>query len=472
MIEKISTSLTQLLNAEQAWHYECIVVAKKQNELVIATYEGSTADLSIAELRILLNSSIRFSFYTEDEILQLIAFNYRANKEKESSHLNMNSGDNISDLIWSARNAGSSDIHIEIFDGFGRVRFRVDGKLVEKSILKTTEFPALVNKIKIQSKLDISEKRLPQDGRMQVKNDVENIELRVSILPTLHGEKIVLRILESNADHLNINDIGFNSEQKSVMIKSITKPNGIILISGPTGSGKTTTLYGLLKKLNSVDVNIITIENPIEYTLQGVNQIQVNSSIGLTFSSALKSVLRQDPDIIMLGEIRDSETAELAVRASLTGHLVLSTIHTNNAWGIISRLVDMGIPSFLLKSVLNVAVAQRLIRKLCDHCKIFINSTDLANYLSDYPLIKEKKKDVSYYKSAGCAQCHYTGYKGRVGIFEVIPVNNELKSVLDQDYSEVKSKLFEMGVKSIEQEALDLVYKGVTDVKEVYPFLV
>ena len=265
---------------------------------------------------------------------------------------------------------GSSDIHFEAFEHTRRVRFRIDGKLLERYVIPTEEYPKIINQLKVKSGLDIAEKRLPQDGRININTPTESYDIRVSSLPTLHGEKLVLRLLSKDAANIQLDNLGFTYEELIRYKNSVKNQNGIVLISGPTGSGKTTTLYATLKLLNTNATNILTIEDPIEYTLDGINQVQLKENIGLNFAKSLRTFLGQDPDIIMVGEIRDVDTANMAVRASLTGHLVLSTIHTNSAWSTISRLIDMGVPSFLIASTLKVSVAQRLVRKLCKHCKI------------------------------------------------------------------------------------------------------
>lgn len=297
---------------------------------------------------------------------------YPQNNSNTKSQVKSYSGaydDFLPRVISEAKGIGASDIHIEIYEEMARIRFRIDGKMVERYRISSEEYPALINKIKIQANLDIAEKRLPQDGRIFFRSSVGEFDIRVSSLPTMNGEKIVMRLLSKDAGQIQLSQLGFSEEQLELYTRSVKRPNGIVLISGPTGSGKTTTLYATLQLLNSDETNILTIEDPIEYTLEGVNQVQLKEDIGLTFSSALRTFLRQDPDIIMLGEIRDKETAQMAIRAALTGHLVFSTIHTNSAWGTISRLVDMGIPPYLLASTINLSMAQRLVRLLCPKCK-------------------------------------------------------------------------------------------------------
>ena len=319
------------------------------------------------ELQIILNKEIQLLEDSSENIQQYLSVNFRPqSKTQKDLHY---STDFLEKLLLTAKDIGSSDIHFEPYEYSCRVRFRLDGKLKEQFIISLEEYPVIINKLKIKANLDISEKRLPQDGRMTVKANADAFDIRVSTLPTLHGEKIVLRILSKDATHINLSGLGFSESELQTYTETLKKPNGIILISGPTGSGKTTTLYATLKLLNNEKTNILTIEDPIEYTLEGINQVQLKESIGLDFASTLRTFLRQDPDVIMVGEIRDVKTANMAIRAALTGHLVLSTIHTNSAWATISRLIDMGIPSFLIARTLNVSVAQRLVRILCSTCK-------------------------------------------------------------------------------------------------------
>jgi general secretion pathway protein E/type IV pilus assembly protein PilB len=320
----------------------------------------------------------------------------------------------------------------------------------------------LVNKIKIRANLDISEKRLPQDGRIQY----QDFDIRVSILPTLHGEKIVMRILGHDASSISIDKLGFTEEDKNHYLEGIKKPNGIILISGPTGSGKTTTLYATLKLLNDEKRNIMTVEDPVEYTLKGINQVQLKESIGLTFQSALRSFLRQDPDVIMLGEIRDGETAQMAIRAALTGHLVLSTIHTNSAWGTISRLIDMGVPSFLLANTISTSVAQRLVRKLCVNCAV---ETPLESKDWSYTIPFDAPENHT--TPVGCDKCHYTGYKGRVALYEIIPIDHELAACIKHNDHDITGKLKERNIQSLSNKAYEIFIEGKTSLEEVYPLL-
>ena len=373
----------------------------------------------------------------------------------------------LNDLIREARLLKSSDIHIEIYEEHCRVRIRIDGMMVERYVLKKSEYPSLINKIKIMANLDIAEKRLPQDGRINFKSGEEQFDIRVSILPTLHGEKVVLRLLNNNASNIDLQQVGFSDFDLENYLQGVKRPNGIILISGPTGSGKTTTLYATLKYLNKETRNILTIEDPIEYTLKGINQVQLKESIGLTFASALRTFLRQDPDVIMVGEIRDPETANMAIRAALTGHLVLSTVHTNSAWGTVSRLMDMGIPPFLVANTLNTSVAQRLIRLLCSHCK-----QEQAFEASSYPKHFKPFAIVSHhYLAKGCDQCYYTGYSGRKAVYEVIPLDQELTEEVKNNNISIHSLLQQRGIKTLGENAFALFAGGQTTIEEIYPLL-
>ena len=304
---------------------------------------------------------------------------------------------------------------------------------------------------------------MPQDGR--ITNDT--FDIRVSILPTLYGEKIVMRILGQDASNIDLTALGFQEEELQKYLQAVKKPNGIILISGPTGSGKTTTLYATLKLLNDTRRNIVTVEDPIEYTLKGINQVQLKEDIGLTFASALKSFLRQDPDVIMLGEIRDSETALMAIRASLTGHLVLSTIHTNSAIGTISRLIDMGIPSYLIAETLNLSLAQRLVRKLCNHCK-----SETAYHAEDFPVNFELPFPISqHFKANGCNQCYHTGYSGRTALYEIVNISHP---IAEQIKNNTISKLLSDNkeYESLADKAFALLANGTTSLDEIYPILI
>ncbi|MEM6723840.1 MAG: GspE/PulE family protein, partial [Bacteroidota bacterium] len=356
----IKVEWIQLFQPEQAWNYQ-VVPFDRLNELVYC-YSISNDDQLALELEVVMGFPVHLEILPEAELKELLLRYYRREqgRAKQKEAWQGNERDFLKSLISEAKQLGSSDIHLEPYEHNCRLRLRIDGKLMERFVLDKAQYPSLVNKIKIQANLDIAEKRLPQDGRIFFKDDQgSQFDIRVSVLPSLHGEGIVMRLLSRDATHIDLDRLGFESGSLQDYLEGVRKPNGLVLISGPTGSGKTTTLYATLKELNKTTNKILTIEDPIEYTLPGINQVQLRENIGLNFGAALRTFLRQDPDVIMVGEIRDRDTAEMAIRASLTGHLVLSTIHTNTAWGIVSRLVDMGVPPFLLADTLNLAVAQR-----------------------------------------------------------------------------------------------------------------
>ena len=418
------------------------------------------------ELEILFGKKVVFEKVTSEIIQKTLGTYYRkgsTRKGKESKLYTSKPDDFLLSLIEEAKSLGSSDIHIEAFEEKCRVRIRIDGVLIERYLLNKSEYPSLINKIKIKANLDIAEKRLPQDGRIFYQSGEMKFDIRVSVLPTLHGEKIVLRLLSNDAGNIDITKLGFSEKDMESYMEGIRKPYGILLISGPTGSGKTTTLYATLNILNSEKRNIVTIEDPIEYTLEGINQVQLKEAIGLTFASALRTFLRQDPDIIMLGEIRDGETAQMAIRAALTGHLVLSTIHTNSAWGTVSRLIDMGVPPFLLASTLNTTVAQRLVRLLCPECKKK-ETFDTRMLPEKFPV---KHLVEEHYIAIGCDRCHYTGYKGRRAIYEVIPLDYELSAFIKNNGNDVSQLLSARGIKSLVENAFELFRSGETSLEEV-----
>ena len=462
----IPTELQQLISADQAHHYHIIPSAQKNGTLTFKTDVKQLQELT-SELQIIFGKEIQLIEESEQNIQKYLTLNYRKNtKRKHSSELHY-SEDFLLNIIHEAKSIGSSDIHFEVFEQKSRVRFRIDGKLIERYLIPIGEYSTYVNRIKILSQLDISEKRLPQDGRINIKNDNEEFDIRVSVLPTLHGEKIVLRLLAKDTTAVELESLGFTELELKRYKESVKNPNGIVLISGPTGSGKTTTLYATLKLLNTDDTNILTIEDPIEYTLEGINQVQLKENIGLDFASTLRTFLRQDPDIIMVGEIRDAATANMAIRAALTGHLVLSTIHTNSAWATISRLIDMDIPSFLIASTLNVSVAQRLVRKLCVHCK---QQEKISKDL--FPENFSVKETIKHhYTAQGCEECYHTGYSERKAIYEIIPITKELTEHIKNNRLEVDSYLKENNIKTLKDNALRLVQSGETSIEEVYSLL-
>ena len=373
----------------------------------------------------------------------------------------------VNSIIMKGVEAGASDIHIEPYDKELRVRFRIDGVLREIMKPPKKMHKAIVSRIKIMAKMKIAEKRLPQDGRIKIRIKGNPIDLRVASMPTIYGEKMALRILDRSAISFNLEDLGFEEEQLEKFIQAIKMPFGIVLVTGPTGCGKTTTLYAALERINTTEVNITTAEDPVEYSLVGVNQVQMRESVGLTFASALRSYLRQDPNIIMVGEIRDRETAEIAIRASLTGHLVLSTVHTNTAAATITRLVNMGVEPFLLASTLNIVVSERLLRKVCLNCMEEVNVS--PDYLKRVGMNPDEFKGVTFYKGKGCPVCNGTGYKGRIGIFEVMTMSPRLRElILDRvSTDKIHEQAVKEGMKTLRETAIEKLKKGITTIEEV-----
>lgn len=464
------TEHVHLLTKDQAWYYRILPKSKSSKHFTLYCEDGIDQDNLSSELEILLGTQVLLEPVPATSIAKLLSKYYIKDNAAQGAiqlSFNKDEDDFLLNLIGEAKSLKSSDIHIESYENKCRVRIRIDGIMVERYLLKRDEYPALINKIKILSNLDISEKRLPQDGRINFKNKDQQFDIRVSILPTLHGEKVVLRLLNNDATEIDLNKLGFAAFDLDNYLQGVKRPNGILLISGPTGSGKTTTLYATLKLLNKETRNILTVEDPIEYTLEGVNQVQLKESIGLNFASALRTFLRQDPDVIMVGEIRDTETANVAIRAALTGHLVLSTIHTNSAWGTVSRLIDMGVPPFLLANTLNTTVAQRLIRLLCPHCK---SEKQFATDL--YPKqFKPYAKVENHYTPNGCEQCYYTGYKGRKAVYEVIPIDQDLAFEIKNGNMYIQQHLKDRGIQTLAENAFNIFKDGLTSLEEIYPLL-
>lgn len=371
-------------------------------------------------------------------------------------------------ILTDAIKRGASDIHIEPYEKSFRVRYRVDGVLSEvmKPPLKLKN--AIVSRIKIMSNLDIAERRLPQDGRIKLKlAKNKEMDYRVSVLPTLFGEKVCLRLLDKSNLQLDMTKLGFEDTALKNFMSAIHKPWGIVLVTGPTGSGKTTTLYSALSELNKISDNISTAEDPVEFNLMGINQVQMHEEIGLNFAAALRSFLRQDPDIIMVGEVRDYETAEIAIKAALTGHLVLSTLHTNDAPSTVNRLLNMGIEPFLVSSACNLILAQRLARKICKECKVRMPITEKV--LMDLGVPPQNAKNTEVYKGNGCATCGGSGYKGRIALYEVMPFTEPVKELVLNGASaaEIKRAAIKDGMKSLRMSGITKVMEGVTTIEEI-----
>jgi type IV pilus assembly protein PilB len=376
-------------------------------------------------------------------------------------------------LLVDSLKRGASDIHIEPYEKEFRVRFRIDGVLYNVMALPMKLKDPLTSRVKIMAKLDIAEKRLPQDGRIKIKMKVEDrsrdLDFRVSVLPTLWGEKIVMRLLDKSKLMLDMTKLGFEPHSLERFKNAISKPYGIVLVTGPTGSGKTNTLYSAIASLNKPDTNIMTAEDPVEFNLPGINQVQIRDNIGLNFAAVLRSFLRQDPNIILVGEIRDYETAEIAVKAALTGHLVLSTLHTNDAPSTVSRMVNMGIEPFLVGTAVNLIQAQRLIRRVCANCKTDITAEVPAKTLSEIGFTPEQIGTFPVYKGKGCGTCNGTGYKGRIGLYEVMEISEGIRDLVMVGATavEIKRKALEEGMLTLRMSGLEKIKAGVTTIEEV-----
>jgi type IV pilus assembly protein PilB len=464
-----------LLNAQTAWHYRAVPGALDGDCLELYTDPERVTAAASEELELVLGRPVRLLAAAAPQLEQALHKYYlrqeparrAAGPTATVGRAALSSEDFLHQLIREAREVGSSDIHVEAYAEKARIRIRIDGLLVERYHLPQADYPALINRIKIMAGLDIAEKRLPQDGRIFFAAGGQKTDLRVSVMPTLYGEKVVLRLLSSDTTTIELSSLGFREDDLLTYLEGVRRPKGLLLISGPTGSGKTTTLYATLKLLNRESRNILTIEDPIEYTLEGINQVQLRENIGLTFASALRTFLRQDPDIIMVGEIRDPETAAMAVRLALTGHLVLSTIHTNSAWGTVSRLVDMGVPAYLLANTLNMSVAQRLLRRLCPACKR-AEAFDPALYPRRFV---PPRPVATHYLPGGCDACHLTGHRGRQAVYEVITLDAELADNLKANNFNVSHLLAERHVTSLADNAFSLFERGETTLEEIYPLL-
>ena len=370
-------------------------------------------------------------------------------------------------ILFQAVKERASDIHIEPFQKELKVRYRIDGILYQRLNPPKRYQSAIISRLKIMAKLDIAEKRLPQDGRIPIKIADKDIDIRVSIVPTTFGERVVLRLLDKSSAHFGVEEIGLSRDMLQNLKDLINRPNGMLLVTGPTGSGKTTTLYASLSRINTPDKNIITIEDPVEYQLWGIGQIQVNPKIGLTFAHGLRSVLRHDPDVILVGEIRDAETAEIAIQSSLTGHLVFSTLHTNDAASAVTRLVDMGIEPFLVASVIRAILAQRLIRVICPECKEgYIPEAEVLREIGIVPSQLERKM---VYQGKGCPACSETGYRGRTGIYEMLFVSEAIRHLIMKkaDSASICRKAIEEGMKTLREDGARKVVAGVTTLEEV-----
>jgi len=475
--------------AKFAYQYKLIPVKIIDNRLVVAM--ANPRDLeALDDLRLLLGSEVEIIAAGEDKITKAIRQFYGIGaetmekmveeadprlevKEEEIKDIEKLAGDAsiiqfVNQIILEAYRDRATDIHIEPFEDELKVRYRIDGLLHETSTppaIKRFQ-AALISRIKIMADLNIAEKRLPQDGRIRLKIADADIDIRVSIVPTLFGESVDLRLLPSSHLMLDLEELGLSQGDLNVISSLITTPYGIILETGPTGCGKTTTLYACLSKINSSDKKIITIEDPIEYQLKGVNQIQVKPKIDLTFANGLRSILRQDPDVIMIGEIRDLDTARIAIRASLTGHLVFSTLHTNDAPGAITRLIDMGIEPYLVSSSLKTVIAQRLVRLICPKCKESYKVREDFLAAINYPVKWRKEK---FWRGRGCEDCRHTGYKGRTAIYELLIITEQTKNLILEKTatSRIKQQAIASGMRTLRDDGWEKVHQGLTSIEEV-----
>jgi type IV pilus assembly protein PilB len=370
-------------------------------------------------------------------------------------------------VIKEAVERGTSDIHFEPQEEDMRVRYRIDGVLQEAATVPVSAIPAVISRIKILSDLDIAERRIPQDGRISLEVDNKAIDLRVATLPSAYGEKVVMRILDQSKVMIQLEQLGMLPQALERFTKAFSQAHGAVLVTGPTGSGKSTSLYGALNQLNTVEKHIITIEDPVEYQLPGITQVQVNNKAGLTFASGLRSMMRADPDIIMVGEIRDRETAQIAIEAALTGHLVLSTLHTNDAPSTINRLMNMGIEPFLVATATQLIAAQRLVRRICANCKEIVDMTPQA--IANLGYRKDEVGTFSVYKGRGCDKCNNTGYKGRVGLIEVMVIDDDIRDLILAGGTavDIKKKAIENGMITLRRSGLVKIKEGITTVEEV-----
>jgi type IV pilus assembly protein PilB len=466
---------------------EPVVVAEASIQHAISKYYSTSREIELASVA--PEAPSNGNGFSDSDLVSLdnLDLNQNVNAEnieevfEENDEIDLSSLTRMSEdapvvrlvnvLLVDSLRRGASDIHVEPYEKELRIRFRIDGILYDVMHPPLKMRDALISRIKIMSKLDISEKRLPQDGRIKIRVKVDarsrELDFRVSTLPTLFGEKVVLRLLDKEKLMLDMTNLGFEPDSLVKFQRNIAKPYGMVLVTGPTGSGKTNTLYSALQSLNTVDTNIMTAEDPVEFNLPGINQVQMKEQIGLNFAAALRSFLRQDPNIILVGEIRDFETAEIAIKAALTGHLVLSTLHTNDAPSTISRLMNMGIEPFLVATSVNLIQAQRLIRRICKDCKKEHPTPHEA--LMEIGFSAEEAKTLKTYKGRGCPSCNETGYKGRIGLYEVMEITDEIRELILIGASalELRKKSIEDGMISLRESGLQKIRNGVTTIEEV-----
>lgn len=485
---KIAPEVIKKIPPKFASHYKVIPVAFKNNTLSIATAHPTDTHL-LDEVGVVVREKIEPVMASEKDIMEAIRQYYGVGAETIEQMMGSvesvaSTGGEVSNLdeidseasiskflnqiFLEAYKDRATDIHFEPFENALHIRYRIDGILYDAKVpANIKHFKDSINsRIKILSNLNIAEKRLPQDGRFKVRVKDIDLDLRVSFLPTPYGESVVLRILNSSRLY-NFEELGLSSYEKNILEKLIEKPHGIIFLTGPTGSGKTTTLYSCLSRINTVDTKVITIEDPIEYQLKGITQIQINPAIGLTFAQGLRSMLRHDPDVMMVGEVRDIETAEIAIQAALTGHLMFSTLHTNDAVSGVARLLDMGVEPFLITSTVECFIAQRLVRVLCPKCKYSIKAS--PEMIKSFEGENSQVKDLVIYESKGCENCHLTGYVGRHGIYEILLLTEPIRQLIMERASvnRIKETALKEGMKTLRQAGWEKVRQGLTSIQEV-----
>lgn len=482
---EINPEVANLIPESIVRRYELIAIDKRDDLLIVAMVDPLNI-FALDDVKLYAKCDIQQVISTKDKVLKIIDKFYSKEVTKkvleefvdtyspvntddieEQEDLEVTSAPIVkllNSIIEQAVRDKASDIHIEPYADDLRVRIRIDGDLREIMSLSRNSLSGIITRIKIIGKMNIAEKRIPQDGRVETKINGKEIDMRISTLPTVYGEKTVIRILDRSSFMFSKESLGFSKRNLEIFNKILSQPYGMILVTGPTGSGKTTTLYTILRELNKIEKNIITIEDPVEYKLEGINQVQTNPKAGLTFASGLRSVLRQDPDIVMVGEIRDGDTAEIAVRASITGHLVLSTLHTNDSPSTVARLVDMGIEPYLVSSSVIGIVSQRLVKVLCIKCK----QPYEAEYLEKKILGISENEKLILHKPRGCGSCN-SGYKGRAAVHELLPINEEIRKLIDQgaNIDELRNKAIEEGMTTLLQSAASLAIEGVTSYDEV-----
>ena len=469
--------LTDLITTETARRYKTIPISEHDGTLVLAISDPMDFE-AVDGIGFLLKRPVEFVCATPAQILEKLDRLYPLELEGMSGEATEEEAESgvddapiiklVSTLLVEAQSARASDIHIEPLEKSLRIRFRIDGNLQEVQSPPKKLQGAIISRLKIMTgSMSIAEKRVPQDGRIQVKVGDKTVDLRVNSVPTVHGESIVMRILDKSSLMLGLPELGFLSDDQALFERLVQMPDGIILVTGPTGSGKTTTLYGCLNYMNKPNRKIITVEEPVEYQMSGINQVQVNTEIGMTFPAALRAMLRQAPNIIMVGEIRDKETAQIAINASLTGHLVLSTLHTNDAPGAIARLADIGVQPFLVSSALRAVMAQRLVRKLCGVCK---QPTELSDYEArTLNLDTAQLTKATPMKPVGCDKCKGRGFRGRMGIFEIMVTDDEIRQMINHGATtiQLRQRTRELGMRTLREDGIRKVLAGLTTAEEV-----